>query len=73
MKKAFRIISFIAALLGATAYIVSKFVEDHWLISSDTNLIIGLTYLFTSMKFYQLDVEDKEEEIEALKARLAKE
>ncbi|NCP07248.1 MAG: hypothetical protein GW810_12715 [Flavobacteriales bacterium] len=72
MKKALKIISTVSIVLFGILWITSKFdflIEYN---SIDFRNILILIYLFTSLKYFQMEVKDKNAEIQELKLKLKK-
>ncbi|NCT14561.1 MAG: hypothetical protein COZ17_09800 [Flavobacteriaceae bacterium CG_4_10_14_3_um_filter_33_47] len=72
MKKTLKIISTIAIILFGILWISSKFNILTEFNSIDIRNILVLIYLFTSLKYFQLEVKDKNAEIQELKLKLEK-
>ncbi|NCP61362.1 MAG: hypothetical protein GW839_13830 [Flavobacteriales bacterium] len=72
MKKTLKIISTVSIVLFGILWITSKFdflIEYN---SIDFRNILILIYLFTSLKYFQMEVKDKNAEIQELKLKLKK-
>ncbi|THD67395.1 hypothetical protein E7Z59_06955 [Robertkochia marina] len=69
MKKAFKITSITSILLFGIAWILHKTTNLN-LFNSDIRLLLVLTYLFTSMRYYQIQVQEKNEVIKELTSGL---
>jgi hypothetical protein len=71
MKKTLKIISIVSILLFGILWILSKFID-----STEFNTIweyrdvLILIYLFTGLKYYQMEVKDKNAIIKELKTKL---
>jgi hypothetical protein len=71
MKKTLKIISIVSIILFGILWILSKFID-----STEFNTIwefrdvLILIYLFTGLKYYQMEVKDKNAIIKELKTKL---
>ena len=72
MKKTLKIISTISIVLFGGLWISSKFDFLNEFNSIDIRNILVLIYLFTSLKYFQMEVKDKNAEIQDLKLKLEK-
>lgn len=72
MKKTLKIISTISIVLFGGLWISSKFDFLNEFNSIDVRNILVLIYLFTSLKYFQMEVKDKKAEIQDLKLKLEK-
>lgn len=72
IKNILRIISVISILLFAVLWIANKFVEQHELINPDVRSFLVLVYLFSSMWYYRLLLQEKETRIRDLEEKLLK-
>jgi hypothetical protein len=72
MKKTLKIISTISIVLFGILWILSKFDFFTEYSSIDFRNILVLIYLFTSLKYFQMEVKDKNAEILELKLKLEK-
>jgi hypothetical protein len=72
MKKTLKIISTIAIILFGILWISSKFNILTEFNSIDIRNILVLIYLFTSLKYFQMEIKDKNAEIQELKLKLEK-
>ena len=70
MKKALKIISTVSIVLFGVLWISSKFDFLNEFNSIDIRNILVLIYLFTSLKYFQMEVKDKNTEIQDLKLKL---
>ncbi len=70
MKKALKIISTGSIVLFGVLWISSKFEFLNEFNSIDIRNILVLIYLFTSLKYFQMEVKDKNTEIQDLKLKL---
>jgi len=72
MKKTLKIISTVSIVLFGILWITSKldFLIEYN--SIDFRNILILIYLFTSLKYFQMEVKDKNAEIQELKLKLKK-
>ena len=70
MKKALKIISTVSIVLFGVLWISSKFDFLNEFNSIDIRNILVLIYLFTSLKYFQMEVKDKNAEIQDLKLKL---
>lgn len=72
MKKTLKIVSTVSIVLFGILWISSKFdfLTDYN--SIDFINILVLIYLFTSLKYFQIEVKDKNGEIQELKLKLEK-
>ncbi|QSS96943.1 hypothetical protein [Psychroflexus sp. ALD_RP9] len=70
MKKLFKIASTASIVLFGIFWILSQFnfLTDY--ISTDIRNIFVLIYLFTSLKYFKLELNDKKTEINKLKMQL---
>ena len=72
MKKTLKIVSTVSILLFGILWISSKFSFLPEFNSPDIRTFFVLIYLFTSLKYFQMEVKDKNAEIQELKIRLEK-
>jgi hypothetical protein len=72
MKKTLKIISTVSIVLFGVLWISSKFNFLNEFNSIDIRNILVLIYLFTSLKYFQMEVKDKNAEIQELKLNLEK-
>lgn len=72
MKKTLKIIYTISIVLFGGLWISSKFDFLNEFNSIDVRNILVLIYLFTSLKYFQMEVKDKNAEIQDLKLKLEK-
>lgn len=72
MKKTLKIISTVSIILFGILWISSKFDFLTEYNSIDFRNILVLIYLFTSLKYFQMEVKDKNAEIQELKLKLKK-
>ncbi|TWO30413.1 hypothetical protein E1J38_014760 [Seonamhaeicola sediminis] len=72
MKKTLKIISTVSIVLFGILWISSKFDFFTEYNSIDFRNILVLIYLFTSLKYFQMEVKDKNAEIQELKLKLEK-
>lgn len=72
MKKALKVISTVSIILFGILWISEKFQFQTFQKLTDFTGILVLIYLFTSLKYYQMDVKDKNDEIQELKIKLEK-
>lgn len=72
MKKALKIISTVSILLFGILWITSKFDMLSNYNTVDTRTFFVLLYLFTNLKYFQMETKDKNAEIEKLKLQLDK-
>ena len=72
MKKTLKIVSTISIVLFGVLWISSKFNFLNEFNSVDIRNILVLIYLFTSLKYFQIEVKDKNSEIQELKLKLEK-
>ena len=70
MKKILKIISTISIVLFGVLWISSKFDFLNEFNSIDIRHILVLIYLFTSLKYFKMEVKDKNAEIQDLKLKL---
>ncbi len=70
MKKTLKIISIVSIILFGILFISSKFIDTTELNSIDIRNVLVLIYLLTSLKYYQLEVKDKNAIIQDLKTKL---
>ena len=70
MKKTLKIISTVSIVLFSVLWISSKFNFWNEFNSIDNRNILVLIYLFTSLKYFQMEVKDKNAEIQDLKLKL---
>jgi len=70
MKKTLKIISTVSIVLFGVLWISSKFNFLNEFNSIDIRNILVLIYLFTSLKYFQMEVKDKNAEIQNLKLKL---
>ena len=72
MKKTLKIISTVSIILFGILWILSKFDFLTKYNSIDFRNILVLIYLVTSLKYFQMEVKDKNAEIQELKLKLKK-
>ena len=72
MKKTLKIASTVSILLFGILWISSKFDFLSEYNSIDFRNVLVLIYLFTSLKYFQMEVKDKNKEIQELKLKLKK-
>ena len=72
MKKTLKIVSTVSIVLFGVLWISNKFNFLNEFNSIDIRNILVLIYLFTSLKYFQLEVKDKNAEIKELKLNLEK-
>ena len=72
MKKTLKIVSTISIVLFGVLWISSKFNFLNEFNSVDIRNILVLIYLFTSLKYFQMEVKEKNAEIQELKLNLEK-
>ena len=72
MKKTLKIISTLALILFGVLWVSSKLNYLNEFNSIDTRNVLVLIYLFTSLKYFQIEVKDKNSEIQELKLKLEK-
>jgi hypothetical protein len=72
MKKTLKIVSTVSIVLFGVLWISSKFNFLNEFNSVDIRNILVLIYLFTSLKYFQIEVKDKNAEIQELKLKLEK-
>lgn len=72
MKKALKIISTVSIILFAILLISSKFNFLDEFNSYDNQSILVVIYLFTSLKYFQMEAKDQEAKIEELQLKLKK-
>lgn len=72
MKKTLKVINTIAIVLFGLLWISSKFNLLNDYNSLDTRNLFVLIYLFTSLKYFQMEIKDKNSEIMDLKLKLEK-
>lgn len=70
MKKTLKIILTISALIFLVLWVLSKFIDESKFNSIEIRNILVLIYLVSSLKYYRMEVDDKNTEIENLKAKL---
>jgi hypothetical protein len=71
MKKTLKIISIVSIILFGILWILNKFIDtSEFNTILDNRNILVLIYLFTSLKYYQMEVKEKNIIIEDLKAKL---
>ena len=70
MKKALKIISTVSIILFGILWISGKFDFFTKYNSIDFRNILVLVYLFTSLKYFQMEVKDKNAEIQELKLKI---
>jgi len=71
MKKSLKIISIFSIILFGMLWILSKFIDSAEFNTIEIRNILVLIYLFTSLKYNQMEVRDKDAVIEELKAKLS--
>ena len=69
MKKTLKIISIVTIIVFAVLWISSKFLESEFNSIEIRNILV-LIYLLTSLKYYQMEVKDKNDTIKKLKRKL---
>jgi len=72
MKKTLKIISTVSILLFGILWISSKFNFLTEFNSIDIKNVLVLIYLFASLKYFQMELKDKNDEILELKSKLEK-
>ena len=72
MKKTLKIISTVSIIIFGILWISSKFNFLNEFNSIDFRNVLVLIYLFTSLKYFQMEVKDKNTEIQELKLKLEK-
>ena len=72
MKKTLKIISTVSIIIFGILWISSKFNFLNEFNSIDFRNVLVLIYLFTSLKYFQMEVKDKNAEIQKLKLKLEK-
>lgn len=72
MKKIFKITSTVSIVLFGILWLSSQFnfLTDY--ISTDVRNVLVLIYLLTSLKYFKLELKDKNTEIQHLKLKLNK-
>lgn len=70
MKKGLKIISTVSIILFGILWISGKFDFFTEYNSIDFRNILVLVYLFTSLKYFQMEVKDKNAEIQELKLKI---
>jgi hypothetical protein len=72
MKKIFKITSTVSIVLFGILWLSSQFnfLTDY--ISTDVRNILVVIYLFSSLKYFKLELKDKNAEIQHLKLKLNK-
>ncbi len=71
MKRVFRITSILSISLFFLLWILSKTTSISIFDNADVRLVLVLSYLFISMRYYQIEVREKNELIEKLNHRLS--
>jgi len=72
MKRTLKIISTVSIVSFGILWLLSKFDFLAAYNSVDFRNILVLIYLFTSLKYFQMEVKDKNAEIQELKLKLRK-
>jgi len=72
MKKTLKIISTLALILFGVLWVSSKLNFWNEFNSIQIRNVLILIYLFTSLKYFQMEVKDKNSEIQELKLKLEK-
>jgi hypothetical protein len=72
MKKTLKIVSTVSIVLFGVLWISSKFNFLNEFNSVDIRNILVFIYLFTSLKYFQMEVKEKNAEIQELKLNLEK-
>jgi hypothetical protein len=70
MKKTLKIVSTVSIVLFGVLWISTKFNFLNEFNSVDIRNILVLIYLFTSLKYFQMEVKEKNAEIQDLKLKL---
>jgi hypothetical protein len=70
MKKALKIIFTVSILIFLVLWILSKFMDESEFNTMEIRNILVLIYLVSSLKYYKMEVDDKNTEIENLKEKL---
>lgn len=70
MKKAYKITSTVAIVLFGISFLLNRLELFTAYNSMDLQSIFVVIYLFTSLKYYTLEVKDKDAEIAHLKRKL---
>ena len=73
MKKILKIVATVSIVLFMILFISSKFNFLNEFNSVDIRNILVLIYLFTSLKYFQMEVKEKNAEIQELKLNLENE
>ena len=73
MKKILKIVATVSIVLFGILIISSKFNFLNEFNSVDIRNILVLIYLFTSLKYFQMEVKEKNAEIQELKLKLKNE
>jgi hypothetical protein len=73
MKKILKIVATVSIVLFGILFISSKFNFLNEFNSVDIRNILVLIYLFTSLKYFQMEVKEKNAEIQELKLNLENE
>lgn len=73
MKKILKIVATVSIVLFVILFISSKFNFLNEFNSVDIRNILVLIYLFTSLKYFQMEVKEKNAEIQELKLKLKNE
>jgi hypothetical protein len=71
MKKSLKIISIFSIILFGMLWILSNFIDSTGFNTIEIRNILVLIYLFTSLKYYQIEARDKDAVIKELKAKLS--
>jgi len=71
MKKLLKIISIFSIISFGILWILSKFIDSAEFNTIEVRNILVLIYLFTSLKYYQMEARDKDAVIKELRAKLS--
>ncbi|UJH92318.1 hypothetical protein LZ575_07245 [Antarcticibacterium sp. 1MA-6-2] len=71
MKQTFKIVSTFAIISFGILWIIRKFTEPTVYNTSDIRTILVLIYLFTSLRYYQMEIKHRNSQIDDLEAKLA--
>ncbi|MBL7474107.1 hypothetical protein [Robertkochia sediminum] len=72
MKRIFKIVSFISMILYVIAWVLGKTMDENSFNNSDVRIVLLVVFLFTSLRYHQILIDEKDEIIDDLNSRLKK-
>lgn len=70
MKKALKLISFISLMAFGIFWVLDNFNIAEGIIPTEYTYLFIIIYLITSLRYHQLELKDKNSEIQSLKQKL---